>query len=40
MQLNRLGETVAYSGLDSFAEDGDGELYVVDIAGNVLKIVP
>lgn len=38
-QLNRLGETLAYSGLVSFGEDPDGELYVVDFAGAVFKIV-
>jgi glucose/arabinose dehydrogenase len=40
VQLNRLGESVAYSGLVSFGEDAAGELYVVDFAGTVLKITP
>jgi hypothetical protein len=40
VQLNRLGESVAYSGLVSFGEDAAGELYVVDFAGTVLKIMP
>jgi len=40
VQLNRLGESVAYSGLVSFGEDSAGELYVVDFAGTVLKIIP
>lgn len=40
VQLNRLGESVAYSGLVSFGEDAAGELYVVDFAGTVLKVLP
>jgi glucose/arabinose dehydrogenase len=38
-QLNRGDATLAFSGLVSFGEDGGGELYVVDFAGSVFKIV-
>jgi hypothetical protein len=38
-QLNIRDETVAYSGMVSFGEDSDGELYVVDFSGTVFRIV-
>jgi glucose/arabinose dehydrogenase len=38
-QLNPRDEKLAYSGLASFGEDAAGELYVVDFAGTVLKVV-
>lgn len=37
-QLNPQGETLAFSGLVSFGEDADGELYVVDFAGAVFRL--
>jgi len=38
-RLNIRDETLAYSGLVSFGEDAEGELYVVDFVGSVFKVV-
>lgn len=38
-QVNMRGETLAYSGLVSLGEDARGELYLVDFAGAVFKVV-
>jgi glucose/arabinose dehydrogenase len=37
--LNIRDETLVYSGLTSFGEDADGELYVVDLVGSVFRMV-
>jgi len=38
-QLNRGDEELSYSGLVSFGEDAAGELFVVDFAGALFKVV-
>jgi glucose/arabinose dehydrogenase len=37
--LNTRDETLVYSGLASFGEDADGELYVIDLVGAVFRMV-
>jgi glucose/arabinose dehydrogenase len=37
--LTQLGAVVSFSGLSSFGEDDAGELYIVDFAGSVFRIV-